>query len=300
MAARPAKLIACIALVVIWLLAGHWHLMAAQPPAPKRIVSLVPALTEMLFAVGAGKQVVGVSSFDRFPPDVEALPRVGALLDPNTERILALKPDLVLVYGSQSELQAVFARAGIKTFSYRHGGIPTVLQSIRDIGTAAGHAASAERVAGELRRRLDAIRGRVAGRRRPRTMVVFERQPRTLREVYAVGGVGFLQDMLDLAGGTNVFADVRRESVQPSHERMLERAPEVILEVRAAGLLEPGDLRDEHAAWSTLPSLPAVRRGRIHLLVGEHLVVPGPRLAQGVEAFARALHPTAFTGTAPQ
>ncbi len=135
---------------------------------------------------------------------------------------------------------------------------------------------------------------KMKGQPRPKTMIVFERQPKTLRNMYVSGGVGFLSEMLDAAGGANVFADVRRESVQPSQETLLMRAPEVILEVRAQGLLEPNDVQDEQRIWSTLASLPAVRNRRIHLLVGEHVVVPGPRLAQGIDAFARVLHPEVF------
>jgi iron complex transport system substrate-binding protein len=100
--------------------------------------------------------------------------------------------------------------------------------------------------------------------------------------------------MLGIAGGANVFADVARESVQPSVETMLARAPEVILEVRATGLLASADVDQAKRAWGTLASVPAVQRGRIHILVGEHLVVPGPRVVHGTEAFARALHPDAF------
>jgi iron complex transport system substrate-binding protein len=259
-----------------------------------RIVSLVPALTEVLFAVGAGPQVVGVSSFDEFPPDVKQLPRVGALLDPDTERILALRPDFVILYGSQTELEARFARAGIRTFAYRHGGIATVLETIGELGTATGREAEAARVVRDLQARLDAVRARVKGRRRPRVLLVFERQPKTLREIYASGGRGFLHEMLEIAGGQNVFADVARESVQPSHETLLARAPEVILEVRAAGLLEVREVAQEQGVWSALSSVPAVRDGRIHFLTGDYLVVPGPRLAQATETFARTLHPEAF------
>jgi iron complex transport system substrate-binding protein len=124
-------------------------------------------------------------------------------------------------------------------------------------------------------------------------MLVFERQPGTLREVYASGGVGFLNEMLTIAGGRNVFADVSKEAVQPSVETMLARAPDVILEVRAAGLIErtPSPDRD---AWSALSSVPAVRNQRVLRLTGDFLVVPGPRLAAATEAFARALHPDVF------
>jgi len=256
-------------------------------------VSIVPAVTEALFAIGAGPQVVGVGSFDEFPPEVRALPSVGALLDPNTERILSLRPDLVVVYGSQSDLQTQLARAGIRTYSYRHKGIPRVLETIQELGAATGHEAAAARVVADLRARLDEIRARVAGRRRPRTLLVFERQPGSLREVYASGGVGFLHEMLEIAGGVNVFADVDGESVQPSIEALLTRAPDVVLEIRAAGLIED-DAAETTAAWSLLRSVPAVRSGRVHLLTGDYLVVPGPRLADATEAIARALHPEAY------
>jgi iron complex transport system substrate-binding protein len=256
-------------------------------------VSLVPAITEMLFAIGAGPQVVAVSSFDEFPPEVKSLPKVGALIDPDTERILALRPDLVIVYGSQSDLDRQLERSGHRTFSYRHGGIPTTLNTIRELGVATGHRAEADKLASSLQSRLDAVSNRVNGRTPLRTMLVFERQPGTLRQVYASGGVGFLNEMLTIAGGRNVFADVSKESVQPSVETMLARAPDVILEVRASGLLEKSS-SPERDAWSALSSVPAVRNQRVHLLVGDYLVVPGPRLAAATEAYARVLHPDAF------
>jgi len=300
MAARSPRL---IALLTVALLLGRAGTGASQSTArakqdnpqrdAARIVSLVPALTEMLFAIGAGPQVVGVSSFDTFPPEVRALPRVGALLDPDTERILTLRPTLVIVYGSQQDAAARFERAGIRTFSYRHGGITTILATIRELGKVTGRNMEAERVATELRAHIDAVHERVRGRPQPRTLLVIDREPGTLRSLYAAGGSTFMQEMLDAAGGRNVFADVKRESVQPSHEALLERAPDVILEVRAAGVgAKEGP--DARKAWSSLASIPAVRNGRITVLVGEHLVVPGPRLAQGVEALARALHPEVF------
>jgi len=123
--------------------------------------------------------------------------------------------------------------------------------------------------------------------------------------VYASGGVGFLHEMLEVAGGRNVFADVPRESVQPSIETLLTIAPDVILEVRATGLIEGvrplestrskgSDPRIE--AWSMLSSVPAIRNRRIFFLTGDQFVVPGPRLAQATEALARVLHPDAFIG----
>ncbi len=293
MASRTQKLTALVALALIVLTVAPWAQSRNATAPPRRIVSLVPAITEMLFAVGAGTQVVAVSSYDQFPPEVKALPKVGALLDPDTERILAMRPEMVIVYGSQSELERQFERAGIRTFSYRHGGIATTLNTIREVGTATGHRKEADVLVSSLQARLNAVRQRVKGLPRPRTALVFDRQPGTLRAVYASGGAGFLHEMLEIAGGTNVFADVSRESVQPSLETLLARAPDVILEVRATGLID-GNRKPEHDPWSALSSVPAVKNHRVHLLTGEYLVVPGPRLAMATETFARTLHPDAF------
>jgi len=252
----------------------------------------VPAVTEILFAVGAGPQVVAVSSFDKFPPAVEKLTRVGALLNPDTERILSLRPNLVIVYGSQAELLGQFKQAGIPIFVYRHGGLSDTLDSITAIGAATGHAAGAATVVAGLRARLDMLRRRVAGRTKPRTLLVISREPGTLRGLYASGGIGFLHDLLELAGGSNVFADVREESVQPSQETLLTRRPDVVVELHPRP--EMADAAEARRAWSPLVSVPAVRANRVHPLGGAYLVTAGPRLGDAAEAIGRALHPEAF------
>lgn len=269
------------------------HITLYAQTRPQRIVSIVPSVTEMLFAIGAGPRVVGIGNFDTYPPEALTRPRVGGLIDPDIERIIALKPDMVVVYGSQSDLQSQLSRARIRTFGYRHGGIHTTLDTIRQLGSATGHESEAGALISSLQGKLEAVRARVKGRARPRTLLVFERQPGTLREVYASGGVGFLHEMLEIAGGRNVFADTPRESVQPSVETLLTSAPEVILEVRATALIEPRAAA-EREAWASLASVPAVRQQRIYLLTGDYMVVPGPRLVEATETIARTLHPDAF------
>jgi iron complex transport system substrate-binding protein len=292
MAARSKRLTVAASLVVAVIVLGS-RPVTLQTRA-RRIVSLVPALTEMVFALGAGSQVIAVSSYDEFPPEVKSLPRVGALLDPDMERILSLRPDLVIVYGSQTDLQAQLARAGIRVFNYRHAGLAGVLKTLKDLGPVVGRPDEGERLAHDMSAQLDRLRERVRGRPKPRTLLVFERDPSSLRGVFVSGGVGFLHDMLQVAGATNVFADVVRESVQPSVETMLARAPEVILEVRVTGETGPAQIADARRVWGTLTSIPAVRQGRINILSGQYLVVPGPRLVQAAETFARTLHPEVF------
>jgi iron complex transport system substrate-binding protein len=260
---------------------------------PHRIVSLIPAVTEMLFTVGAGPDVVAVSSFDEYPPEVKKLERVGALLDPDVERILALRPDLVVVYASQTDLQAQLARAQIPAFTYKHGGLPQIFETLDALGRRVGREAEAAAVAQGMRTAIAAVQSRVAGRPRVRTLVVFGREARALRGIYASGGVGFIHDMLVAAGGENVFADVARESVQATTELIIARRPEAILELRATPMTD-AEVAAEAAVWKTLQSVPAVKTNRVTFIVDQRTVVPGPRAAEGIERIARALHPNAF------
>jgi iron complex transport system substrate-binding protein len=261
----------------------------------QRIISLVPAATEMLYAIGAGPRVVAVSSYDSFPPEVNTLPKVGALLDPNVELMLSLKPQLVVVYGSQTDLKQQLGRAGISIFDYRHAGLADVMTTIRALGERTGNAAKAEEVAQGIERGLDDIRRRVAGRPRPRTLLVFGRERLALRGLYASGGVGFLNDMLEIAGGTNAFADVKTQAVQASTEQILARRPEVILEARALNSAWPsGDRQAELNVWNAVASIPAVRNRRVLFLFDDRVVIPGPRVVEGAAIMAKALHSDAF------
>jgi iron complex transport system substrate-binding protein len=257
---------------------------------PARIICVVPAVTEMLFAIGAGPQVVGVSSFERFPPEATRLPTVGALLDPDTERIFSLRPDLVIVYGSQTDLRAQLARAGIPVFVYSHAGLADVTVTLREIGTRVGHSESAGRLAADIERRIATMRARTATQSRPRTLIVFGREALALRGIYASGGIGFVHDIVTAAGGANVFEDVKRQAVQATTEQILSRRPDVILELRAAAL-SPEMLKRETAVWRTLSAVPAVSAGRVHIIVDPRTVVPGPRVAGAIELIADILNP---------
>jgi iron complex transport system substrate-binding protein len=269
--------------------------LAAQTPAPaRRIVSLVPALTEMAFAIGAGEAVVGVSSFDRYPREVGTRTRVGALLDPDLERILSLRPDLVLAYDSQTALRQQLERAGIRVFDYRHGGLGDVLATLGRLGEVTGHQGAAAAIATRIEGELAEVRRRVAARPRPRVLLVIGREPGALRNIYASGGRGFLHDMLTAAGGDNVFADVGRESVQATTELILARRPDVIVELRSRPLTGTSTMEREQRTWQALGAVPAVARGRVHLVEGDDLVVPGPRVGTSTGRLARLLHPEAF------
>jgi iron complex transport system substrate-binding protein len=261
---------------------------------PQRIVSLIPAVTEMLFAIGDGPRIVGVTNYDRFPPEVSRLVHVGGLLDPDVERILALRPDLVVLYDTQVELKQRLDRAGIGYYSYEHRALPDITTTWRAIGARIGSAARANAAAAGMEAEIAAIRKKVSGVPRPRTLLVFERERSSLRNVFASGGYGFLHDMLEAAGGANVFADVKRQSVEASTEMILARRPDVVIELWYGDLAKDLDLSRQPQAWNGLGSVPAVKDHRVYELAGDEFVVPGPRVVAATRRLAETLHPGMF------
>jgi iron complex transport system substrate-binding protein len=286
-----ARSLAALVVILVLLTGTTWS--QRKTDAPSRIISLIPAVTEMLFEVGAGPQVVAVSSFDRYPADVSKLPRVGALLDPDVERILSLHPDLVVVYATQTNLREQLERAKVPVYVYSHAALADILTTIRSVGTRVGHAKAADDLAASIEKRIAAVRTRVAGLPRPRTLIVFDREAGTLRGIFASGGFGFVHDMVTAAGADNVFADVKQQAVQATTELVLARRPDVILELRGDPIAAEARQR-EIAVWQSLASVPAVRSGRVYLLADQSTVVPGPRVAQAIELIARTLHPEAW------
>ena len=277
---------ACLSAVAVLILATTGSTAPAQ-----RIVSLIPAVTEMLFAIGDGQRVVGVTNYDHHPPEVSRLVRVGGLLDSDVERILSLRPDLVVLYNTQVELKQRLDRAGIDYYSYEHRALPDITTTLRTVGARIGSAARANAAAAGIEGAIAAVRTSLIGLPRPRTLLVFERDRSSLRSVYASGGYGFLHDMLEAAGGANVFADVMRQSVEVSTEMMLARKPDVVIELWYGDAGKDLDVPRQAQAWNVLGAVPAVRNHRIYELLGDEFVVPGPRVVAATRRLAETLHP---------
>ena len=294
MVAIPPRVRRHASLAFVVLTVAAWRVAPRAADEPQRIISLVPSTTEMLFVMGAGRRVAGVSNYDHFPPDVERLPKVGGLLDPNVERLLSLKPDLVIVYDTQTDLKRQLERARIPMFGYVHRGLPDITQTMRALGERIGMKAAADAAASRIEQQLAAIRARVADRPRPKTLLIFGREAGTLRHIDASGGYGFLHDILELAGGADVLGDLEKQVVDMSTEMILSRAPEVILELHYGESLKPERFDAERRVWNALPSVPAVKNNRVFLLAGDEFVVPGPRIVVAADRFARTLHPEAF------
>ena len=243
--------------------------------------------------MGAGPRVAAVSSFDQFPPEVERLPRVGALVDPGRRAhpVAAAGPGRRRT-PARRDLLAQLERASIPVYVYRHGSLADITAGMRDLGARIGMAGR-----GRARRpRQSSAAWRTSARAspgaaRPRTLLVIGREPQSLRAINVSGGFGFLHDLLELAGGDNVFGDVKRESMMVATETILARQPEVIIELhyseqRVARRRGARARRVEAAAGRARrqerPRLPALRRrtGRPGPARGPHRPRLRPRAAR--------------------
>jgi len=254
------------------------------------VISLAPNITEILHAVGAGHTVVGVTDFCSYPADELAdVPRIGAYLNPDVERMLSLRPDLVVLLPSQEGLRARLESSGIRTLTVANESLDEVLDSIEAIGAATGRGEEARALRRELEDDLEAVRSATAGREPIPTLVVIGRGSDDLAGIFAVGPGTFLDEMLRAAGGRNVFEDAATLYPQVPLEEVIQRAPGVIVEV----VVPPSELETAAvvAAWRNLSTVPAVQDGRIHVLTDDYLLIPGPRAVRTARRLQPLLHP---------
>jgi iron complex transport system substrate-binding protein len=272
-------------------LAGS-SLAQTSPASPSRVVSLVPAITETLFALGLGSRVVGVSAYCDYPPEASALPKVGSFSEPVAEAIVALHPDLVLTSPSPGNESAVRAieRSGVRVAVVRSdGGIAEVRQSILDVGRVVGSDIEAAGLVEAMDARLAAVRRRAADLERPAVAVVIGREPLVL-----AGPASYLGELVTLAGGANVADGVGGRWPRVGIEYLVTSAPQVLVDL-SFSMGQPG--RGVGEAWAGSSALPAVASGRVVRDDSSVMLRPGPRLGEAAEALFLALHPAAAART---
>ena len=256
----------------------------ARPPA--RIVSLAPSVTEILFAVGVGPQIAGVTQFCDYPSEALAKPKIG-YSHPNIESIVALKPDLVVAPHEflRAETLSKLEQLKIPAFIVEAKTIEDIPSHIQTLGRMLERAPAADRLATEMRQRIAAIRTRMQALPRPRLLYVLNSQP-----LISVGPGSFLHQLIELAGGTNVAAGARSAYPRLNMEEVIKEDPEII--VFPVGSSE-GIPEGEQRLWRRWDTISAVKHGRLHHISADLLNRPGPRIVQGVEALGAILHPDA-------
>jgi len=261
---------------------------------PARIVSLAPSITETLFALGAGDMVVGVTRYCNYPPSVRDKARVGGLEDPNSEAIIALKPDLVIAFPEHEQLRELFRRFGIRTLLVKHDTIAEILESITAIGRQCDREQRARQLTGDIRGRIDRIRLKTNGLKRSRVMITLGRNMGTqsIKDAYIAGQGGFYHEMIEFAGGQNAYSGSIAFPIV-SKEGMLRMNPEVVIDMipesEKKGISNAAIL----AEWGYMKEIDAVKNNAVHIFNDDFAVIPGPRFILLLEKMARVIHPEA-------
>ncbi|HET8578457.1 MAG TPA: cobalamin-binding protein [Methylomirabilota bacterium] len=260
-------------------------LSLASPP--RRVISLVPGVTETIFAIGAEDLLVGVTDFCDYPTEARLKPRVGGMLAPSLETIVALKPDLVIATtaGNREETFTQLERLKIPVYLVNPASVTDVLDLIARLGAVTGHDSQAARLVASLERRIKAVSERVALRPRPRVLYVLWPEP-----LIVPGRGALVSELIERAGGDSVTADASEAYPRYSLEAAVARGPQVI--VLASHGAGQGVMSREK--WERFTNLPAVRAGRLYTADGNLLHRYGPRVVDGLERLARLFHPEAF------
>lgn len=255
--------------------------IAVEAPA-RRIVSLNPTTTELLFAIGAGSHLVGRSQYDIFPDSAKLVPDVGPALRPNVEAVLGARPDLVLLYASEDN-RAAYDRlraAGVRVLAFKVDSIEEFKRVTVLLGRLSGDSASAQRSVDSVSATLDRVRAATAALPHPTVFMHAWDKP-----IIAIGGGSFMSELLDIAGARNVYADLPGPSGTVTLEDVVRRNPDYVLASAATAKKMRGS-----AEWRALP---AVRDGRFFEYDLDLVTRPSIQLGAAAHALAIVIHPAA-------
>jgi iron complex transport system substrate-binding protein len=260
----------------------------AIPFPPKRIVSLAPNITEILFSLGLDEEIVGISIHCNFPEKAKSKVRVGSYISLDFEKITFLKPDLVIATGAGNTREMVdrLEKLGFPTYVIFPKNFNDVLKSIDHLGQVAGREKEAMGIIQGMKQRSQRMIELTQGLSRPKVFLQIGEAP-----IVTVGKGSFADDLIYLAGGENIAGKEKEMYPRLGMEEILERSPEVIL---VSSMDPKGDYQKILNEWSRWKMIPAVKNGRVHLIDSDLIDRPSPRIIDGLEEIARILHPERF------
>ena len=259
----------------------------------QRIISLSPNITEILYALGLGEKVVGVTRFCNYPAEAKSKPRIGGYLDPNYEAILSLKPDVVLVLPEFRQIKSFLAELKINYLEVNNKTIADILASIRYLGRELGAGEKAEQIVAQLQEKLNVINDRTRTLARPKVMICIERSLGTgrIENVYIAGRNTFYDELIQYAGGKNAFDNDKIAYPVLSAEGIIHLNPDFIFDlvpqIDQTGLTESMLVKE----WDSLGHLDAVQQNHVYVITSDYAVIPGPRFILFLEKLARTIHP---------
>lgn len=254
--------------------------------APERIVSLAPSHTEILFSLGLGDNVVGVTSFCDYPEEASTKEKIGSFQEINLERIIELEADMVFQYGPGDEdINKSLEEAGIKVISYEPETIDEVVDLINTIGKITGKTLEAEKITKDMMDRRDAVVRKTNDVDKVKVFYEIWHDPLT-----AAGPGSFMDELITLAGGENIAKDADSPYPQFDVEKLIERDPEIYLAADDMEERDPESIKQRPG----YESISAIKNDRIYPLEPNIVSRPGPRIVEALELVAKAIHPELF------
>jgi iron complex transport system substrate-binding protein len=260
----------------------------------RRIVCAAPSITEIVFALGVGDRVVGVSTFSTHPPEALILPKIGGLIDPNREKITSLEPDLLIIQGQNESLARFSEEHRIRLLSIKIDNMEDIWSAIHEIGQTLKVQGEASTLIQNIKTDLQRIKDQIKEHPPKKVFLTLGHTPGDLTGLMTTGPGTFLHELVSAAGGENIFADASALYPQISKESLIKRQPHIIIEAIPGGIPQE-KFKLLKKDWSQLPMLPAVKSGSIHYLTEDFLLIPGVRIALTVRRFAEIIHPEAFS-----
>ncbi len=256
---------------------------------PLRIVSLSPNLTQVIYALGYLDQVVGVTIYDEYPPEVIDLAKVGGWINPNYEAILALKPDLVVLMKDQDiSFGEKLRKLGLKTFIAKsNDSIKDIIQAITDLGEILGESEKAKKLTLGIQSDLRKIEQQTKNTTKKTVLLVVGRNPGTLEDIYVIGRNNYIDELITLAGGENVVQN-KRNALKITKEAIFSFNPDVIIEINHQKLDREDQILD---IWNSLSSVYAIENNQVYVLSSQVLLHPSQRIVEGAQTLTDILHP---------
>jgi iron complex transport system substrate-binding protein len=262
----------------------------ADHATPRRIIAIAPNSAEVVCALGACDAIIGVSKFCVFPAELKERPLIGGLYDPDLEKIIALRPDLLITRGRNESLERVCEQMKVPIYHDETDTLAGIEKCVRELGQKLGRSEAAEKLVGDFRLRLDAVRSRTRGKAKPRVMLTVSRQPDRLANILTTGRGTFLDELIEFAGGVNVFGAIDMIYPEVSAEAIIAKQPQVIIELMPEVKLTDELEKQVREQWRKLGAIPAVTDNRVYLLTDDNSLIPSPRYVEFVEKVSRILH----------
>ncbi len=262
--------------------------------ASQRVISTSPAITEILFAIGAGDRVVGVTDFCNYPKQACRLPSIGGPLNPSTERWITLKPDLIIIQEDSEVIQKNAKIFEIPSLTVSVNNLNNILNSIQIIADSLHMPQAGHQLAIKIKTKIEGYRTHLKKIKPRQVLMLLSDTNDPSRDLYAVGRDTFLNELLTIAGGENVLPDTMARYPKVSKEYIIAKSPEIIIEVGPKSNLSKEETLARKKTWGKFSTLRAVKDDKLYFISADYILIPGPRLLNILDDFTRTIHPELF------